>query len=118
MGQYIGDTALAAVGTAGPILNLLLVLFMGIATGAGILSAQYFGAHDRQLLSRTVGNTLLLTLASGLLMSLIGFLATPFLFVLAAYAFPLKVNMTRQQTGWMLRVPAIRLTSITPMCCS
>ena len=79
VGQYIGDTALAAVGTAGPILNLLLVLFMGIATGAGILSAQYFGAHDRQLLSRTVGNTLLLTLASGLLMSLIGFLATPFL---------------------------------------
>ena len=79
VGQYIGDTALAAVGTAGPILNLLLVLFMGIATGAGILSAQYFGAHDRQFLSRTVGNTLLLTLASGLLMSLIGFLATPFL---------------------------------------
>lgn len=33
VGQYIGDTALAAVGTAGPILNLLLVLFMGIATG-------------------------------------------------------------------------------------
>ena len=28
VGQYIGDTALAAVGTAGPILNLLLVLFM------------------------------------------------------------------------------------------
>ena len=48
VGQYIGDTALAAVGTAGPILNLLLVLFMGIATGASILSAQYFGAHDRQ----------------------------------------------------------------------
>ena len=79
VGQYIGDTALAAVGTAGPILNLLLVLFMGIATGAGILSAQYFGAQDRQTLSRTVGNTLLLTLGSGLLMSLVGFLATPFL---------------------------------------
>ena len=47
VGQYIGDTALAAVGTAGPILNLLLVLFMGIATGASILSAQYFGAADQ-----------------------------------------------------------------------
>ena len=40
VGQYIGDTALAAVGTAGPILNLLLVLFMGIAIGASSLSAQ------------------------------------------------------------------------------
>ena len=79
VGQYIGDTALAAVGTAGPILNLLLVLFMGIATGAGILSSQYFGARDRATLSRTVGNTMLLTLGSGLFMSLLGYLATPFL---------------------------------------
>ena len=79
VGKYIGDTALAAVGTAGPILNLLLVLFMGIATGAGILSAQYFGARDRETLSRTVGNTLLLTLGSGILMSVIGYFATPFL---------------------------------------
>ncbi len=84
VGRYIGDTALAAVGTAGPILNLLLVLFMGIATGAGILSAQYFGAQDRETLSRTVGNTMLLVLASGLLMSLTGYLATPFLVGLTA----------------------------------
>ena len=37
VGRYIGDNALAAVGSAGPVLNLLLVLFMGIATGAGIM---------------------------------------------------------------------------------
>ena len=79
VGRYIGDTALAAVGTAGPILNLLLVLFMGIATGAGILSAQYFGARDRENLSRSVSNTLLLTLISGIGMSVVGILATPFL---------------------------------------
>ena len=79
VGRYIGDTALAAVGTAGPILNLLLVLFMGIATGASILSAQFFGARDRERLSRTVGNTLLLVLGSGIGMSVIGYLLTPFL---------------------------------------
>ena len=79
VGHYIGDTALAAVGTAGPILNLLLVLFMGISTGASILTAQFFGAHDRKTLSRTVGNTLLLTLVSGIFMSLVGYLSTPFL---------------------------------------
>ena len=44
VGQYIGDTALAAVGTAGPILNLLLVLLRGVATGASILTSQFFGA--------------------------------------------------------------------------
>ena len=45
VGQYVGDSALAAVGASGPILNLLLLLFMGISTGAGILVSQYFGAH-------------------------------------------------------------------------
>ena len=50
----MGEEALAAVGTAGPILNLLIVLFMGIATGASILSAQYFGAKDREQLSRAL----------------------------------------------------------------
>ncbi len=79
VGQYIGDTALAAVGTSGPILNLMLVLFMGISTGASILSAQYFGAKDRYTLSKLVGSTFFLTLASGLLMSVIGFLSTGYL---------------------------------------
>ncbi len=79
VGQYIGDTALAAVGTSGPILNLMLVLFMGISTGASILSAQYFGAKDRQTLSRLVGSTFFLTLLSGLIMSVLGFVFSEFL---------------------------------------
>ena len=36
VGNYVGDGALAAVGASGPILNLLLVLFMGISVGASI----------------------------------------------------------------------------------
>ena len=36
VGRFVGDNALAAVGSAGPILNLLLVLFMGVAVGASI----------------------------------------------------------------------------------
>ena len=44
VGRYIGDNALAAVGSAFPILNLLLVLFVGISVGAGIIVSQYFGA--------------------------------------------------------------------------
>ena len=40
VGHYVGDNALAAVGSAMPILNLLLALFVGIATGAGIVVSQ------------------------------------------------------------------------------
>ena len=79
VGKYIGDTALAAVGTAGPILNLLLVLFMGVATGASILASQFFGAKDRRTLSVLVGNTIVLTVLTGLLMMVVGYFASPFL---------------------------------------
>ena len=55
VGKFIGDNALAAVGSAGPILNLLLVLFMGISVGAGIMVSQYFGARQRESLSKAIG---------------------------------------------------------------
>lgn len=51
VGRYVGDNALAAVGSASPILNLLLALFVGVATGVGILVAQRYGAKDREQLS-------------------------------------------------------------------
>ena len=61
VGKYVGDNALSAVGSAGPILNLLLVLFVGVSMGAGILVSQYFGAKDREALSKTIGNCITLT---------------------------------------------------------
>ena len=47
VGHYVGDGALAAVGASGPIINMLIVLFVGIATGAGIMVSQYFGAKQQ-----------------------------------------------------------------------
>lgn len=52
VGKYIGDEALGAVGSAGAIFNLLLVLFVGIAMGASIMVSQYFGSRDRENLSK------------------------------------------------------------------
>ena len=49
IGKYVGDNALAAVGSASPILNLLLVLFVGISVGVGVMVSQYFGARQRKL---------------------------------------------------------------------
>ena len=74
-----GDNGLAAVGLAGPIVNLLLVLFMGISTGASILSAQYFGAKDRPTLNRCVGAALFLIVVSGVIMMAAGYFLSPWL---------------------------------------
>jgi putative MATE family efflux protein len=76
VGKYVGDNALAAVGSAFPILNLLLVLFVGIATGAGIMVSQYFGAKDREKLSRTIGVSITLTAVASIIIMIIGPLAT------------------------------------------
>ena len=76
VGKYVGDNALAAVGASGPLLNLLLVLFMGIATGATIMVSQYFGARQQDLLSTTVGNTITLTVISSIFIMILGPLIT------------------------------------------
>lgn len=72
VGRYVGDDALGAVGLGGIVLNLILVLFMGISTGATIVVSQYFGAKDREKLSRAVGTTITLTVLSGLVMTVAG----------------------------------------------
>ena len=61
VGHYVGDGALASVGSVLPILNMLLVLFIGISAGASIMVAQYFGAKNREKLSTTIGNCITVT---------------------------------------------------------
>ncbi len=68
VGKYIGDNALAAVGSAMPVLNLLLVLFIGISAGASVMTAQYFGAKNREGLSFTVGNSITITVIACVLL--------------------------------------------------
>lgn len=76
VGKYIGDNALAAVGSATPLLNMLLVLFIGISAGANIMVSQYFGAKNREGLSHTIGSSITVTAIACL--GLI-FIAAPFI---------------------------------------
>jgi len=76
VGKYVGDNALAAVGTSTPILNLLLALFVGVATGAGIVISQHFGAGDREALSKAIGNCITLAAIASLATMVVGSLVT------------------------------------------
>ncbi len=71
-----GYQALGAVGNAMPVLNLLLALFIGISTGAGILVSQHFGARDERALSKTIGNCITATGAASLFIMIAGPLLT------------------------------------------
>ena len=78
VGRYAenGDNAIAAVGSALPILNMLLVLFIGISAGASVMVSQYYGARNRKSLSFTVGNCITVTAIACVGLVLI---ATPFI---------------------------------------
>ncbi len=74
VGHYEGDNALAAVGSTMPILNMLLVLFIGISAGVSIMVAQYFGAKSRDELSKTIGTGISITA----IVSLVLMVVSPF----------------------------------------
>ena len=76
VGIYVGDNALSAVGSAMPILNLLLALFVGIATGAGIVVSQAYGARDRQGLTESIGNCITLSAIASVVIMVVGPLVT------------------------------------------
>ncbi len=72
VGRYVGDKALSAIGTSFPVINLLLVLFMAIATGVGIMVAQYFGAKDKVALSHAIGSAITMIVISSIIIVAIG----------------------------------------------
>lgn len=72
VGKFVGDNALAAVGSASPIFNLLLVLFIGISVGTSVMVSQYFGAKDREQLSSAIGCSITLTAAASVFIMIAG----------------------------------------------
>lgn len=76
VGRFVGDNALAAVGSAGPILNLLIVLFVGISVGASIMVSQYFGARSKENLSKTIGTSIVLTGIASVIIMVVATLAS------------------------------------------
>jgi len=80
VGRFVGDNALAAVGSAGPIFNLLLVLIIGVSVGATVMTSTYYGARRREALSKAVGTSILLTLiVCGIIMVITPFITMPML---------------------------------------
>ncbi len=77
IGQTGDSGAYAAVGSVGPVINILLGFFSGLASGAGVLISQYFGAKNREGVRRTVHAAMLMTFAMGVLFTILGLAMTP-----------------------------------------
>ena len=75
VGRFAGSTALAAVGSNGALINLLVNLFVGLSLGANVVAARCFGAKDEQGVQNTVQTSVTLGLVSGVLLAFVGFFA-------------------------------------------
>ena len=83
LGRFVGDNALAAVGSSIPLFFFLMVIMIGISMGAGVMVAQYFGAKQREDLSYTVGTSLTITTIIGVVLTIAGpFITRPILVLL------------------------------------
>ena len=59
VGRFVGEDALAAVGTANPVMNIVILGITGICIGASVLMSEFFGAGDHEKLKKEVATTLL-----------------------------------------------------------
>ena len=79
VGRFVSNEAYAAVGTNGPIINMLIGFFMGLSSGAGVVISQYYGAKRYEDVSRTVHTAITMTLILGVLFTGLGLFMTPYM---------------------------------------
>lgn len=79
VGKYVSNEAYAAVGSVGPIVNMLIGFFLGLSSGAGVVISQYYGAHRQEEVSKTVHTAIVMTLVMGVAFTALGLFMTPFM---------------------------------------
>ena len=77
VGNFIGENALAAVSSSGSLIFMLVGFFNGVAMGAGVIIARYYGARDFAAMRRAIHTDVAFGLAAGVALSIIGVVFSP-----------------------------------------
>ena len=77
VGNFIGPDALAAVSSSGSLIFLMVGFFNGISIGAGVVTARYFGARDKESLERSIHTTVAFGIAAGFFLMVFGLITAP-----------------------------------------
>ena len=76
VGKYAGDNSLAAVGSVGPLINLFIAFFVGLSIGSNVLASRAYGSRNDLQMTKTVHTSMLVSLISGVILAVMGFLFT------------------------------------------
>ncbi len=79
VGNYVSNEAFSAVGTVGPIINLLIGFFLGLSSGAGVVISQYYGAKKFDRVHDTVHTAMVMTLILAVVFTGVGIVMVPFM---------------------------------------
>jgi len=82
VGRFAGDNSLAAVGSTGSLVNLLINLFTGLSIGTNVVVANYFGAGRTKEVKDTVHTSILLSLYSGIILTVAGVFGSRYILIL------------------------------------
>lgn len=77
IGNFVGDNALAAVNSSGPIVFLFISFFNGLAIGAGVAISRHYGAGNLEEVSKNVHTAIALTFVVSVLLTIVGYFITP-----------------------------------------
>lgn len=76
VGQFASSEALAAVGTNGPVINLLINLFVGIALGANVILANHIGQKDNQRIQQAIRTVSVIAVVGGVFLMVLGWVVS------------------------------------------
>lgn len=80
VGRFVGTEALAAVGgSTSQIINLIVGFFVGLSSGATVVISQYYGAHDRENLSKALHTAFAFSLVGSVVITTVGLICSPIL---------------------------------------
>ena len=80
VGRFVGTEALAAVGgSTSQIINLIVGFFVGLSSGATVVISQYYGARDRENLSKALHTAFAFSLVGSVVITAVGLICSPIL---------------------------------------
>jgi len=107
VGRFESSQALAAVSSVTPVINLIITLFLGLTTGAGVVVSIYIGAQDHESAEKSIHTSVMLGILSGLICTVIGVGLAPFI--------PGWMNFTEETAGLASQYLMAYFAGILPM---
>jgi len=112
VGNFVSNEAFSAVGTVGPIINMLIGFFMGLSSGAGVVISQYYGAKRYDEVEKTVHTAIVMTLGLGVVFTLLGLGMTPLMLDLMDTPWEVEPESTAYLTIYFSGILGLMLYNI------